>query len=75
MDDDKLAGDITMERYAVKHKIILPTTDPGSKDDLAIEHSTSAQLHEKAINLIKITQIAKDEYLSQIFRVKRNAQF
>lgn len=60
--DDKLAGDITKERYETKHKSILEQIQ-ATKDDLAIADSTSAQRHEEAIDLIKLTQTAKDEYL------------
>ncbi|MBQ69543.1 hypothetical protein CL689_05725, partial [Candidatus Saccharibacteria bacterium] len=60
--DDKLAGDITKERYEAKHKSILEQIQT-VKDDLSIADSTSAQRHEEAIDLIKLTQTAKDEYL------------
>ena len=58
----KLAGDIPKERYEAKHKSILEQIQT-VKDDLSIADSTSAQRHEEAIDLIKLTQTAKDEYL------------
>lgn len=60
--DDKLAGEITLERYEAKHKSILEQMQT-VKDDLAVADSTTAQRHEEAIDLIKLTQTAKEEYL------------
>ena len=60
--DDKLAGDISKERYETKHKDIQEQLQT-AKDDLLIADSTVAQKHDEAISLIKLTQSAKDEYL------------
>ena len=60
--DDKLAGDISKERYEAKHKDIQEQLQT-AKDDLLIADSTVAQKHDEAISLIKLTQTAKDEYL------------
>ncbi len=61
--DDKLSGDITKERYETKHKSILEQIQT-AKDDLVIADSTTAQRHDEAIDLIRLTQTAKEEYLS-----------
>lgn len=60
--DDKLAGDISKERYEAKHKDIQEQLQT-AKDDLLIADTTVAQRHDEAISLIKLTQTAKDEYL------------
>jgi len=62
--DDKLAGEITQERYDSKHADMLKQVEQ-LKDDLLIADSTSIEKHQQAINLIKLTQTAKDEYLSE----------
>ena len=62
--DDKLAGEVTKERYDSKHADILKQIEQ-LKDDLIIADSTSSEKHQQVINLIKLTQTAKDEYLSE----------
>ncbi len=62
--DDKLAGEVTKERYDNKHADILKQVEQ-LKDDLLIADSTSLEKHQQVINLIKLTQTAKDEYLSE----------
>ena len=60
--DDKLAGEISKERYEIKHVEILKQIEQ-AKDELLIADQTSLSQHKKAIDLIRLTQCAKDEYL------------
>ena len=62
--DDKLANEISKERYESKHASILEQINQ-LKDELLIASSTSLEKHQQAVNLLKITQTAKDEYLSE----------
>lgn len=62
--DDKLAGEITRERYEVKHADILKQIELLS-DELLVAESTSLEQHKQTVNLIRLTQQAKDEYLNE----------
>lgn len=61
--DDKLAGDITPERYESKRKSIQEQIQQ-TRDELSVAHATSASKHQEAIDLIKLTQTAKEQYLA-----------
>lgn len=61
--DDKLAGDITPERYESKHKSIQEQIHL-TRDELAVADATSASKHQEAVDIIKLTQTAKDQYLA-----------
>ena len=61
--DDKLASEITKERYELKHADIQKQVEK-AKDELLIAEETSIDIHRKAIDLIKLTQSAKYEYSS-----------
>ena len=61
--DDKLSGEITKERYDSKHADILKQIEQAD-DELLVANETSLDMHRKAIDLIKLTQCAKDEYSS-----------
>ncbi len=62
--DDKLAGDVTRERYETKHADIKKQLQ-NLRDDLSVADMTLQQKHEEAIDLIRLTQSAKAEYLSE----------
>lgn len=61
--DDKLAGDITVERYESKRRSIEEQIQL-TRDELSVADATSASKHHEAIDLIKLTQTAKDQYLA-----------
>lgn len=60
--DDKLAGDITKERYDTKHTDIAKQIEE-LKDELLIADTSSEAKHRNAIKLIQLTQSAKEQYL------------
>jgi site-specific DNA recombinase len=62
--DDKLAGDITQERYESK-RVDIQKQLQDLQDELLIAGTTIAQKHNEAIDLIKLTQHAKEEYLDE----------
>jgi hypothetical protein len=59
--DDKLAGEITRERYETKKAGIKEQLE-SLKDELSVADSTVTQKHSEAIDLIKLTQHAKEHY-------------
>jgi site-specific DNA recombinase len=61
--DDKLAGDITRERYDTKHSDIKKQLQD-LRDELSVADATLQQKHKEAIDIIRLTQSAKAEYLS-----------
>lgn len=60
---DKLAGDITPERYESKHESIQEQIQL-TRDELAVADATSASKHQEAVDLIRLTQTSKDQYLA-----------
>jgi site-specific DNA recombinase len=62
--DDKLVGDISRERYAAKHADILKQIEQ-LKDEALVAETTSVDRHKQAIDLIQLTQNAKDEFLNE----------
>ena len=60
--DDKLAGDITKERYETKHTDIAKQVEE-LKEELLVADATSETKHREAIGLIQLTQHAKEQYL------------
>ena len=61
--DVKLAGDITPERYDSKHQGIQEQIQL-TRDELAVADAASASKHQEAVDLIKLTQTAKEQYLA-----------
>lgn len=60
--DDKLAGEITKERYEAKKATILKqVTD--LRDELSMADSTIENRHDDAIEIMELTQTAKAQYL------------
>lgn len=62
--DDKLAGDITRERYETKHADILKQLEE-LKDELLVADVTAEEQYQKSIDVLRLMQSAKDEFLSQ----------
>ena len=60
--DDKLAGDITIERYESKKADIKRRIEELS-DELLVADTTVESKHHEAIDLIELTQDAYDQYL------------
>lgn len=60
--DDKLAGEITKERYEAK-KAIIQKQLTDLRDELAIADVTAENRHDDAIEIMELTQTAKDQYL------------
>jgi site-specific DNA recombinase len=62
--DDKLAGYITLEKYEKKHTDILNQIEL-LNDELLTAESTCLEKQKNTIDLIKLTQKAKDEYMDK----------
>jgi hypothetical protein len=59
--DDKLAGDITRERYESKKADINKQIEDLS-DELFVDDTVTVNKHEEAIDLIELTQTAYEQY-------------
>lgn len=62
--DDKLAGDISKERYESKHTDILKQLEE-LKDELLIADVTAEEQYQKSVDVLRLMQSAKDEFLSE----------
>jgi site-specific DNA recombinase len=62
--DDKLSGEITKERYETKHLEILKQIEELS-DQLEVNQLNDPTVHNQAVSLVKLTQSAKEEFLSE----------
>ncbi len=60
--DDKLAGEITKERYKAK-KATIQKQLADLHDELGVADITTANKHEDAIDIMELTQTAKAQYL------------
>ena len=60
--DDKLAGDVSRDRYETKHTDIVKQLEE-AHDELLIADTTTYSKHKDAIDLIELTQAALDQYL------------
>jgi len=58
--DDKLAGDISKDRYEEKHADIVKQLED-AQDELLIADTTTYSKHKDAIDLIELTQTALEQ--------------
>lgn len=62
--DDKLAGDVTKERYEAKHIDIVEQLET-AQDELLVADTTVESKHTDAIDLIELTQTALEQYMDE----------
>ncbi len=62
--DDKLAGEITKERYETKHADIAKQLED-LKDELLVADTEIEDQNQKSIDILRLMQSAKGEFLSQ----------